>query len=253
MNPFYEPRGAAAEYAKLAITIYSHCSHGCVYCYAPNVLRMNRAEFCQTPRPRTGIVRAVAAHAPKYAGGPREVLLSFMSDPYQPAEDEHRATSAVLSILREHKIKATVLTKNPGLAIENDLELFRAGDVSLGTTLVFDNGADSLKWEPHAPLPTARINAMRRAFSLGVRTWVSLEPVIDPEQTLGLIDELHDCIHEWKVGKLNHHPELEGGIDWRYFLERVTAKLDGYGSSYVIKKAAAAAASASEVERHDGR
>lgn len=237
MKPFYEPRGAAAEYAKLAINIYNGCTHGCRYCYVPGCLRKKASDFHAGAKPRPGIIKAVEREAPQYAGDPREVLLSFTSDPYQPMEGAHHATRAVIELLARNNVRISVLTKDPLRAMCQDGELLRRADVNLGTTLVFDNGADSLEWEPNAPLPTDRMKWMRRAHNMGVRTWVSLEPVIKPEQSLAIIDELHAYIDVWKLGKLNHHRELEAKIDWRDFLERVTAKLDGYGSQYVIKKA----------------
>ncbi|MFH1730178.1 MAG: hypothetical protein ABIF82_00825 [Planctomycetota bacterium] len=235
MKVIYEPGGAAKEYADLAINIYSGCTHGCRYCYVPACLRMKPADFHAEAVPRFGIVEAVAREAPKYAGDPREVLLSFTSDPYQPAEGAHHATRQVIGLLAANNVRISVLTKDPRRALFADSELLRRADVNLGTTLVFDNTADALEWEPRAPLPTSRMKRIRQAHNWGLRTWVSLEPVIKPEQSLAIIDELHDCIDVWKVGKLNHHRELEAKIDWRDFHRRVIEKLDGYGSRYVIK------------------
>lgn len=33
-DPIYEPRGAAREYAELALNVYEGCTHQCAYCYA---------------------------------------------------------------------------------------------------------------------------------------------------------------------------------------------------------------------------
>jgi len=37
----------------------------------------------------------------------------------------------------------------------------------------------------------------------GIKTWVSLEPVIDPEQAIELIRLLHPYVGHWKAGKIN--------------------------------------------------
>jgi hypothetical protein len=61
-----------------------------------------------------------------------------------------------------------------------------------------------------------------------------LEPVIDPAQTLRIIDLTHEYVEHYAVGKLNYHP-LAKTIDWAQFLKDVLAKLKQYGNSYYIK------------------
>jgi len=68
----------------------------------------------------------------------------------------------------------------------------------------------------------------------GLWTWASLEPVIDPEQTLELIRATAEYVDLYKVGKLNHRPEARD-IDWRDFVERVVGLLDELGKERYIK------------------
>lgn len=67
----------------------------------------------------------------------------------------------------------------------------------------------------------------------GIKTWVSLEPVIDPGQALELIRELHPIVDHWKVGKLNYQA-LD--VDWIKFREDVKALLESLGADYYLKK-----------------
>jgi DNA repair photolyase len=41
-----------------------------------------------------------------------------------------------------------------------------------------------------------RIAAIKAAHEMGIRTWVSLEPVIDPDQALELIEQIHPFVDE---------------------------------------------------------
>ncbi len=70
---------------------------------------------------------------------------------------------------------------------------------------------------------------------------VSLEPVIDPAQTLALIEATHEFVDYYGVGKMNHNPEIEKSIDWPKFRVDAEALLKRYGKSYRIKAALAEA------------
>ncbi|MGE5604285.1 MAG: hypothetical protein ACM3YE_01175 [Bacteroidota bacterium] len=48
--------------------------------------------------------------------------------------------------------------------------------------------------------------------------WASLEPVIDPEESLEIIRQTHEYVDLYKVGKLNYN-QIEKTIDWREFAE----------------------------------
>jgi hypothetical protein len=69
---------------------------------------------------------------------------------------------------------------------------------------------------------------------MGISTYVSLEPVWDPEQSLELIDITHEFVDFFKVGKLNHHPR-ERSIDWASFKREAIKKLQIYEKQYYIK------------------
>ncbi len=240
-NTIYVPKGAAGEYAELAINIWRGCAHGCTYCFVPAIVRRERADFYKNPEPRRGIVEAVRRAAPKFAGDPRTILLSFTSDPYQPEEKEREVTREILWILAENNCRATVLTKNPHFAMERDLDVFKAGGFSLGTTLVTTRFEDDE--ELGAPGFGSRFAGLKLAKDAGLSTWASLEPVVDPEQTLELVhlglhpgEGVAPIVDHWKVGKLNHDAAREAEIDWRDFTRRIVKKLEEAGADYYLKK-----------------
>ena len=69
---------------------------------------------------------------------------------------------------------------------------------------------------------------------MGIYTWVSVEPVIDPNEALSVMRALLDCVDLWKVGKLNHFKEAESRVDWRQFLIDTQKTL--VGKNVYIKK-----------------
>jgi DNA repair photolyase len=248
MSIIYEPRGAAKEYSPLAANLYRGCGHGCLYCYAPQCLRMSREEFSRDPRPRTGVLKALERDAKRHsaagpAGGPgpdpRPILLCFTSDPYQPVEEKYGVTREALKILLPLGLKVRILTKNPGLAIRRDLDILAPyrGQVEFGTTVVFCRGKDREYWEPHAPHSAERLNALRGAHHECIPTWLSLEPVIDPFQTLDILAYAcdGDFVDVVKIGKLNHDKKREAKIDWTAFLRSALERLEGRRCGYYIK------------------
>ncbi len=65
-------------------------------------------------------------------------------------------------------------------------------------------------------LEEERINAIRGARLHGIYTWVSFEPVLDPAQTLELIEAVAPWLDRAKVGTLNHMAP-PSPIDWYEF------------------------------------
>lgn len=75
-----------------------------------------------------------------------------------------------------------------------------------------------------------------KAYEMGIYTWVSMEPMIIPQEALEVIRQAHDYVDFWKVGKLNHNKEVERSIDWAKFRDDATALLESFGSEYYIKE-----------------
>ena len=232
MNIIYESRGRAQEYCKLAANLYKGCGHGCTYCYAVAATFSNREQFHRNPAPRPGVLEKLRSDTLGFkADSP--VLLSFTSDPYQPIDQETGLAREAIKVMKQAGLKVAILTKG-GHRADRDFDLLDYGD-EFGVTLTCTDPDMSREWEPGAALPDERIASLKAAFAKGLKTWVSLEPVIDPEQTLDLIRQTSPFVNKFNVGILNHHP-LSNTIDWRAFGERAVELLDGLGCQYYVKK-----------------
>jgi len=253
----YQPFGRAAEYAELACNLYAGCGHRCVYCYVPGAQRLTREEWaarCAAPRPRPRILEALAREAPKFTGDGREVLLCFSCDPYQPVEAAHGVTRRALEIFIAHRVKVAVLTKAPMVAMMRDLGLLKKADARFGVTLVDLSRDFQERWEPGAQNAEMRLSALRTAKLVGLRTWVSVEPVISPAAAL---DVLRECarigVGEVRIGPLNHlkwgqplscrrgagplaPPALPPEPGWRAFAREASALCEQLGLAYKLKE-----------------
>ncbi len=237
MKTIYEPSGKAREYAAKALNVYRGCGHRCVYCYAPYATRTNRAMFHSSEyiKPRPGILEALAKEAPYYSGCATPILLSFTCDPYQPTERELSITRQALEILAANNCPFTILTKGGSWGLIRDMDLIKSNPRNeWAVTLTHDDVDISRQWEPGAALPQDRIESLRIAHDAGITTWVSLEPVIDPEAAYRLVESTHSIVDYYRVGKLNYHAEAKN-IDWAKFRVNMEILLKSLNKRYIIK------------------
>ncbi len=232
MPVIYEPRGKAKEYSELACNLYTGCSHSCKYCYCPAIMRKTLKEWSDNPHPRTQILKQFTKDAAKLYNDNREILLSFMTDCYQSDESAYITRRALL-IAEQHKLKIQVLTK-AGFRAVKDFDLLIKNNWKFGSTIIFRSETLREEWEPGAPSIVSRYDAVKEAYRAGIYTWISVEPVVDPDEALKVMEDLKPYVHKWKVGKINHHKGLENEIDWNKFLNSTLEVLDG--SDYYIKK-----------------
>ena len=235
MNVIYEPRGRAREYSELACNLYRGCTHGCIYCYAPSCMHTTEAKWHGESEPRPNVLQNLEKDAAKLKGDRRRVLFCFLCDPYQPIEREQRLTRQALTIMEKYKLLSQVLTKGNTQLIAEDLELIKKSHTHLGITLSFVDDQMRKIWEPKASSIQSRIDILKEAHKMGIYTWVSLEPVIDPAQALEVIYTVHKHVDFWKIGKLNHMKDYEETIDWAKFLVNVENLLSKLKSRYYIK------------------
>ena len=235
MNVVYEPRGRAREYSELACNLYRGCTHGCRYCYAPACMRTTGEKWHAKAEPRKDILRLLEKDAQRLKGDTRSILFCFLSDPYQPLERTERLTRRALEIVSKHSLNNQVLTKGCADLILEDMGLMKTARTQLGITLCFADDAARRDWEPNASTVEDRLTILKTAHKAGIFTWVSLEPVIDPDQALAVIRMAHPYVNFWKVGKLNHMKEYERTVDWGKFLFDAETLFTKLGARYYIK------------------
>jgi DNA repair photolyase len=226
MSIIYEPRGKAKEYSDLACNLYSGCSHACKYCYCPSIRRMSLDKWARDPKPRENILKKLAKEAAKMRGEKRHLLFCFMSDPYQ---DDHAAsiTKQALLICENYEFKNIQILTKAGQRAINDFDILLRNKWKFGSTIIFKNEKMREEWEPGAPSIDSRIDAIKEAHKKGIFTWVSIEPVVDPEEAYKVMYALKGYITKWKVGKLNHFSEIEKNIDWKDFYHQSLDILKG--------------------------
>ena len=231
----YETKGRAREYRELACNLYTGCDHGCSYCYVPGVLRRKRDEFHKNIEPRKGIIKSIDRESKilAAAGEKRQVLLCFTCDPYMITDEKYEITRQAIQTLHKNGLNVCVLTKGGSRALR-DIDLFGLGD-SFGTTLTCAYPYDSMLLEPGAESPADRMQTIKNFHFSGINTWVSLEPVIYPDQTLEIIRLTHKYVDEYKVGALNYC-SVAPPVNWADFVHELKALFEQLDCQYQFKK-----------------
>ena len=216
MQLIYQPKGQAREYCPLSLNLSWNCGHECGYCY---VRRMKRFQ----PRRRL-TPEILSAHLPAQArahkNSGRTVLLCFTCDPYGP-ELPSGLTRRALEILAENSVSVTVLTK-AGLKAAADFDILASAGFWFGSTLCWSADSDRKQWEPHAASIESRWSAIQQAKDLAIKTWISIEPTVDPEQGLAVIRRGIGLVDAFAVGTWNYSREASK-LNYRRYLEEVLA------------------------------
>jgi DNA repair photolyase len=217
---------------------HKSCSHGCLYCY-------NEPGTEPGPVLKDDFLGRLEKDLPKLKEviKPGERLsLTFVGDIFDPKLPDGVARKCI-ELCKRFEIPFQTLTKNGPIAIKH-LDLYGENDL-FGVTLTCCNDSDSLKWEPGASLWSDRIEALKEAHKRGIKTWVSFEPVVDPKQTLHLIELVAPFADKIKVGKMNsknnqpwHSDEIKKisqETDWAAFAEDAVKLLKSLGNEFYIK------------------
>ena len=235
----YQPTGAAAEYASLACNIYKGCAHSCKYCYVPISTCTKREVFENDIGTKKDPIKSLRRDLKLIEKNgeltKNPVLMSFTCDPYQPLEEKLELTRKVIQLLNVYNYPFQILTKGNKLAQRDFDVLSDFKENEFGITLVMLNEDLQKEWEPFAASPNQRIENLKRAKKQGIKTWLSLEPIIDLQEALDVIDNTYEFTDFYGVGKLNYNKHQKT-IDWKEVKEKVKEKLNHYGKKYMIHK-----------------
>lgn len=183
---------------------YVGCAHGCRYCYATFMKR-----FTGHTEP-WGTFVDIKVNAPEVLQRQLKraargyVMLSSVTDPYQPLEEEYGLTRRCLEILLKHQFPVGILTKSP--LVLRDLDLIRRfDDIEVGMTITTDDEVIKKVFEPQAPPIAARIQALKELHDRGISTYVFIGPLLpqDPEILAGKIKPHVDSVLIDRMNYLN--------------------------------------------------
>ena len=174
------------------INPYRGCEFACKYCYARythEYMELDGSEFEKKIFVKKDAATLLARDMRRYSyesrssGGvyPEHIAIGTATDPYQPAEREHRVTRACLQELAKREgLSISVITKSNQIVRDIDLfkEIARKSELSLNITITTLRPRLARLLEPRAPRPDLRLAAVKQLRGAGLAVGVSACPLI---------------------------------------------------------------------------
>ena len=234
MKAIYRPKGKAREYSPFALNLYNGCDHRCTYCYVPAIQRKTVKEY-SVVAPKKDILEKLT-HDLANNKIREQVLMSFSGDPFCVAETKERISIRALQLLSAAKVPVAVLTKG-GRRVGPAIDVFRSfGDrIKVGATIVFIDQYKATTFEPGAAPIWERIGTLGVLKEAGIRTWISMEPVIYPDEAIKVILETLGVCDEYRIGRINYDPKLGESVNLEFVKNAIRILRDA-GKAFYIKK-----------------
>jgi len=187
---------------------YLGCAHGCRYCYATFMKR-----FTGHTEP-WGTFVDIKVNAPEVLQRQLKraargyVMISSVTDPSQPLEENYRLTRRCLEILLKHQFSVGILTKSP--LVLRDLDLIRQfDDIEVGMTITTEDDRIKKIFEPQAPPVASRIQALKELHDRGISTYVFIGPLL-PQNPESLAEKIGPHVHSVLIDRMNYESKTIG-------------------------------------------
>jgi DNA repair photolyase len=163
---------------------YRGCEHGCIYCYARpthEYLGLSAGlDFESKIMVKTNAAELLRAELESPRWQPQTLVMSGVTDPYQPVERKLRLTRGCLEVLAKFRNPVSIITKNRlvtrDVDLLGDLAAHNATAVNVSVTSLDSNLQRVL--EPRTSSPQARLDAIRQLRSAGIPVGVMVAPII---------------------------------------------------------------------------
>jgi len=163
---------------------YRGCEHGCIYCYARpthEYLGLSAGlDFETKIFAKTDASELLKQKLSAKSWQPRMLMLSGVTDPYQPIERQMKITRGCLEVLLAFRNPAGIITKNQLVTRDMDIFMQMAERnlimVNLSITTIDKKIARLM--EPRASQPKLRLHAVEQLAKAGVPVGIMIGPVV---------------------------------------------------------------------------
>jgi DNA repair photolyase len=152
---------------------YVGCPHKCMYCYAEYIMR--HAAHTEEWGDFVDVKRCASPINISRIRG-KHVVLSSVTDPYNPYEKKYGVTRRILEQLAMAECSVGITTKS--FLVVRDIDLFkRMADVQVAISMNSTDERFRSEVEPYASGVGRKIEAMRRIHEAGIKTVLFMSPI----------------------------------------------------------------------------
>lgn len=211
------------------INPYIGCSHRCKYCYASFMKR-----FTKHAEEWGDFVDIKQCSKMKIPGNlsQKTILISSVTDPYQPLEKKYEVTRQILQQLTEVPAKIEILTKSQLVIRDIDL-LKHLPNIRVGISMNTLHEPFRKEMEPGASSVTQRLNTLKKLYEAGIPVYLFISPIFPGITDLDeLIDAVSGYVEEICFENLNlRNAQVEPAFS--YIKEKHPSLLPCYQAIYL--------------------
>ncbi|HDM67275.1 MAG TPA: radical SAM protein [Thermoplasmatales archaeon] len=209
-----------------ALNPYRGCQHNCIYCYVPNVIRIDRKLWGTFVEVKRNLPLVLSKEIKNKKRG--IIGISTVTDPYQPVEEEYKVTRYCLEVLVNHDFPIWIQTKSS--LVKRDVSIISSlkdAEVMLSIGTLDEEERRIL--EPYSSSINDRLNTLRFLSDRGVKTSVFFGPIyptIEVEDLPYIIDVFKETgVSYIMIDRFHMKPGL-----WEY----MSSKLELYPNLYKV-------------------
>jgi DNA repair photolyase len=160
-----------------ALNPYIGCQHGCIYCYAEFMKKYtdHQEEWGEFVDVKINIADRLGEQIKRTKPG--TVMVSTVTDAYQPLEEEFYLTRSCLEILADFDFPVSIQTKSDLVLRDLDI-LKRFSDVEVGFTITSPDSEVERMFEPDASALERRLEALNMLKENGITTFAFVGPIL---------------------------------------------------------------------------
>ena len=175
------------------INPYSGCSFGCTYCYAAffsrNAEKMNDWGYWVEVKENALALLVKKRKRPMIGS---RIYMSTVTDPYQPVEKKLELTRELLKELRDyHDVRLVIQTR--AALVTRDIDILKGfKTLQVNMTVTTDSERVRKTFEPLCPSNKSRLRAIQEVYSAGVRSCITITPLLPVENAETFAKALRD-------------------------------------------------------------
>jgi len=192
---------------------YVGCQHNCAYCYAPNVLRIDRRRWGEDIGIKLNIPIILSKEIKKKDIG--TIGISTVTDPYQPIEKKYKLTRHCLEQLKKYDFPIHIQTKSS--IVNRDIDIIsKISNVEIMISISSLNDNERKIFEPFSSSIKERLDILSIFSGIGIKTSVFLGPIfptIKDEELIKTVDIFIDNnVKEIMIDNLHLKKGIWGNI-----------------------------------------